>query len=354
LKEAGYETSICGKWHLGHFQPAYLPTHRGFDHQYGHYNGALDYFTHERDGGFDWHEDGKPSHDQGYSTTLVGEHAAEFVTENAAAKKPFFMYVPFNAVHAPYQPPKGGTDAYPNLKGTRRDYAAMLTEVDNQVGRIVAAVDKAGIRDNTLFIFSSDNGGPAPGKVTDNGKYRGGKGGLYEGGVRVAAFATWDGHIKPGTTITEPMHVVDWRPTLEKLCGASEQGDKELDGLDIWPTLTAGAPSPHKFILLNATPRASALRAGDWKLIAKRGDAPAKNPARRARRNANAKGPKNDFELYDLKNDPYEKNNVAADNPDKVKELRDILMPLAKEAAPPKNKPADPAFKSPKIWGDAG
>src|SRR6185312_4063340 len=109
LQAAGYVTGIFGKWHLGLISPDYLPTHRGFDHQYGHYNGALDYFTHERDGGFDWHVDDKVCHDEGYSTDLIGEHAARFVTDNAG-KKPFFLYVPFNAVHAPYEPPKHGTD----------------------------------------------------------------------------------------------------------------------------------------------------------------------------------------------------------------------------------------------------
>ena len=229
LQAAGYVTGIFGKWHLGHFSPEYLPMHRGFMHQYGHYNGALDYFTHERDGGFDWHEDGKVCHDEGYSTALIGKHAAQFVSDNAG-KKPFFLYVPFNAVHAPYQPPKNGIDAYPNLKGDRQNYAAMLTAVDEAIGSIVSAVEKSGARDNTLFVFSSDNGGPAPGKITDNGKFRGGKGGLYEGGVRVAAFATWDKHIPAGASVTEPIHVVDWRPTIQKLCGASASGELTMDG----------------------------------------------------------------------------------------------------------------------------
>src|SRR5205085_5156556 len=104
LKEAGYTTAICGKWHLGHFQRDYLPTRRGFDHQYGHYNGALDYFDHTRDGGFDWHRDDKVNRDEGYTTTLVAREAARFITDHKDAK-PFFVYVPFNAVHAPLQVP---------------------------------------------------------------------------------------------------------------------------------------------------------------------------------------------------------------------------------------------------------
>jgi arylsulfatase A-like enzyme len=337
LKAAGYATGIFGKWHLGHFAPEYLPMQRGFTRQYGHYNGALDYFTHERDGGFDWHSDDKVSRDEGYSTDLIGQRAAEFVAANAA-KQPFFAYVPFNAVHSPYQPPKGGVDAYPNLKGRRRNYAAMLASVDDAIGRIVAAVEKAGIRDNTLFIFSSDNGGPDAGRTTDNGDYRGGKGGLYEGGVRVAAFATWDGHIAAGSTIAEPMHVVDWRPTLQKLCGASIDNDLRLDGLDIWPTLTSGAPSPHDVILLNTTPQLGAVRAGDWKLIASQ---PKGRPRRRQ-----------ELELYNLDDDPYERSNLAEQQPDKVQELLRALTNFSDQAVPPKATPQRKSYPIPKVWGE--
>jgi arylsulfatase A-like enzyme len=345
LHAAGYVTGIFGKWHLGLIAPEYLPTRRGFDHQYGHYNGALDYFKHERDGGFDWHQDDKVNHDEGYSTDLIGEHAAEFVRDNAG-KRPFFLYVPFNAVHAPYQPPKGGTDEYPNLKGERQNYAAMLTAVDKAIAKVVAAVDDAGVRKNTLFIFSSDNGGPAPHNITDNGKLRGGKGGLYEGGVRVCAFATWDGHIKPHSKNTEPMHIVDWRPTLQKLCGAKPSSNLPVDGLDIWPTLSTQAKSPHDAILLNTTGRASALRDHDWKLIVKR-EAP-------AGQNAPKDENKVSVELYNLADDPYEKSSVAEQHPEKVKELRKKLREFASQAAPPKAKPRPKDYKAPAIWGEAG
>src|SRR5262245_50690873 len=129
LKGAGYVTAITGKWHLGHFDPAYLPTRRGFDHQYGHYNGALDYFTHVRDGGFDWHRDDKACRDEGYTTHLLAAEACRFV-EETAGKKPFFLYVPFNAVHAPHQVPDEYMKPYANLKGERRKYAGMLAAMD--------------------------------------------------------------------------------------------------------------------------------------------------------------------------------------------------------------------------------
>src|SRR5262245_21349742 len=163
LKDAGYATAIVGKWHLGHFAPEYLPTRRGFDHQYGHYNGALDYFTHIRDGGFDWHRDDKVSRDEGYSTHLLGKEAARLVREHGG-KQPLFLYVAFNAVHAPHQVPEEYTKPYAALKGVRQTYAGMLAALDEAVGQIVAAVDEQGLRDNTLFVFSSDNGGPQPGR----------------------------------------------------------------------------------------------------------------------------------------------------------------------------------------------
>src|SRR3954468_2487786 len=129
LKEAGYETAICGKWHLGHFRREYLPTRRGFDHQYGHYNGALDYFTHVRDGGFDWHRDDRECRDEGYSTHLLAREAARLVDGHDPAR-PLFLYVPFNAVHAPHQVPASYTEPYSKLKGARRTYAGMVAAMD--------------------------------------------------------------------------------------------------------------------------------------------------------------------------------------------------------------------------------
>ena len=136
MKDAGYTTAIVGKWHLGHHAPEYLPTRRGFDHQYGHYNGALDYFTHIRDGGFDWHKDDKVCRDEGYTTHLLAKDAANFVTNNAG-KKPFFLYVPFNAVHNPLQAPEEYLKRYASLKGQRQKYAAMLSAMDDAVRSFV-------------------------------------------------------------------------------------------------------------------------------------------------------------------------------------------------------------------------
>src|SRR5262245_42057809 len=266
LQEAGYFTAICGKWHLGHFQREYLPTKRGFSHQYGHYNGALDYFTHERDGGFDWHRNDQVCRDEGYTTKLLGDEAVSLIEHHDAAR-PLFLYVPFNAPHSPLQAPQEYLDRYQSIQNQqRRTYAAMVNCVDDQIGRIVEALENRGLRENTLIAFSSDNGGPINLGAT-NGPLRAGKATLYEGGVRVSAFANWPGKISAGSVVTEPLHMVDWYPTLLNLAGASLQQKLPLDGLDAWPTITAGKPTPHKEILHNTTPGNGAIRVGDWKLV---------------------------------------------------------------------------------------
>jgi arylsulfatase A-like enzyme len=358
LKEGGYSTAIVGKWHLGTFQPAYLPLQRGFDHQYGHYNGAIDYFTHERDGGFDWHRDDRENRDEGYSTHLLARESERLIRERDRSK-PLFLYVPFNAVHGPYQVPDEYLKPYGALKGNRQKYAGMLAAMDEAVGRIVAAIDSEGLRQNTLFVFSSDNGGPSPGSITDNGPLRAGKGTLYEGGTRVVAFATWEGRIPAGSKVNAPLHMVDWHPTLLKLAGVSLEQQLPVDGCDAWPAITGKAGSPHEFILLNTAPGKGALRMGDWKLVIggnmpdsedgpESGAAPKKSKGKGKKRAAAAT-----LELFNLAEDPNEKNNLAASNPDKVAELRKKLDELATQAVPPKSAPKAPGFKTPRVWGQA-
>lgn len=228
LREVGYTTVICGKWHLGSFEKRYWPNARGFDHWYGHLQGALDYFTHIRDEKLDWWRDGEPNNDKGYSTLLVGNEAAKTIRDQPK-NKPLFLYVPFNAVHAPLEVPEEYKKPYPQLKGQRQTYAGMVAALDEMVGKIAGAIDETGRRKNTLFIFSSDNGGPAPGRVTSNGPLRGGKGTVYEGGVHTCAFVTWDNHIKPGIQVDALSHMVDWYPTLLTLTGASLKQKLPLD-----------------------------------------------------------------------------------------------------------------------------
>jgi arylsulfatase A-like enzyme len=358
LKEAGYTTAICGKWHLGHFQRAYLPTQRGFDHQYGHYNGALDYFDHTRDGGFDWHRDDQVCRDEGYATHLIAKESVRLI-EQHDVQRPLFLYVPFNAVHSPLQVPEKYLEAFPHLTGPRQKYAGMLTAMDQAIGQIAAAIEKKGMRSKTLFLFSSDNGGPDPGRVTSNGPLRGAKGSLYEGGTRVAAFATWDRHIPAGSEVKEPLHIVDWYPTLLTLAGASLEQKLPLDGRDAWATIAQGKPTPHDAILLNTTPHNGGIRVGDWKLVVNGAVGPdgptPSGPAKKKKKNQPANvSAAGGIELFHLAKDPYEKVNLAEQMPEKVAELRGRLDALAQQAVPPKAAPMAPNFTSPKVWGEVG
>ena len=347
LKSAGYATAIVGKWHLGHFRPEYLPTRRGFDHQYGHYNGAIDYNTHDRDGGFDWHRDDKVNRDEGYSTHLIADESVRIV-EKYAGKQPFFLYVPFNAVHSPHQVPASYMEAYGNLKGERRNYAGMLAALDEAVGKIVTAVEQAGVREQTLFVFSSDNGGPQPGVITSNGNLRAGKSTHYEGGVRVAAFATWDGKIPAGSSVSEPLHMVDWYPTLLNLVGAKVVQKLPLDGLDAWATLTEGKPSPHTEILLNATPHSGAIRSGNWKLVINGAKSTAGFDGPEAVDSANES-----LELFDLLADVSEKMDLKAQHPDTAAALLKRWKEYRGQAVAPKTKPKPKNFKVPAVWGES-
>lgn len=357
LQEAGYFTAICGKWHLGHFQKAYLPTSRGFLHQYGHYNGALDYFTHIRDGGFDWHRNDQVNRDEGYTTTLLGNEAVKLIEQHDAAR-PLFLYVPFNAPHSPLQAPQEYLDRYASITDPKRQkYAAMVHCVDDQIGRIAAALEKKGLAKNTLICFSSDNGGPL-GLGATNGKLRAGKGTLYEGGVRVSAFANFPGTIKAGSTVTQPLHMVDWYPTLLTLAGGKLEQKLPLDGRDAWPTITAGKPSPHEDILLNTTPNNGAIRAGNWKLVlggslAETGGEGLAQPMAKAKKGKKAKqAGAAAVELFNLADDPYEKINLAEKEPAKVAELKAKLEAYAKTAVPPKSSPQAAGFVVPKVWGE--
>jgi arylsulfatase A-like enzyme len=356
LQDAGYFTAICGKWHLGHFERTYLPTSRGFNHQYGHYNGALDYFTHERDGGFDWHRDDHVCHDEGYTTRLLGDEAVRLI-EKHDGDKPLFLYVPFNAPHSPLQALPDYLEKYTDIADQkRRTYAAMVACVDDQIGRIVAALKARGLADNTLIAFSSDNGGPL-GSGATNGPLRAGKGTLYEGGVRVSAFANWPGQITSGSVVNQSLHMVDWYPTLVKLAGGSLDQKLPLDGRDAWPTITKGAPSPHTEILHNTTPTNGAIRVGDWKLVkngnraedGSEGLAEAKPKAGKNKKGAPAGEL---IELFNIANDPYEKTNLAEKYPDKAKDLLGKLASYEKQAAPPKSAPKATDFQTPKVWGE--
>jgi arylsulfatase A-like enzyme len=328
LKEAGYKTAIVGKWHLGHGDRKYWPRQRGFDYQYGPVLGEIDYFTHAAHGKTDWYRNNQLVKEQGYVTTLLGNDAVKLIGSHDP-KTPLFLYLAFTAPHAPYQAPKEYLDMYKHIADpSRRAYAAMITAMDDEIGRVIAALEKKKMRENTLIIFQSDNGGPRSAQFTgeidmskstipaDNGPYRDGKGTLYEGGTRVVALATWPGHIKLGSVVDQPIHMVDMYPTLAGLAGASLSKSKPLDGLNVWPAIGEGKPSPRHEVVYNIGPFFAAVREGDWKLVWQ-----ATLPSR--------------IELFNLAQDPSEKTNLADKDPQKVVELQQRIETLARQGVPP-------------------
>lgn len=328
LKEAGYRTAIVGKWHLGHADRKYWPRQRGFDHQYGPMLGEIDYYTHSAHDVRDWFRDNEPVVEQGYVTELLGNDAVRLI-EGHDPSTPLFLYMAFTAPHSPYQAPREHLDRYARIGDpARRAYAAMITAMDEQIGRVVRALESRGMRENTLIVFHSDNGGPRSAMFTgevdmskstipaDNGPYRDGKAMLYEGGTRVLALANWPGRIPARSIVDDPIHIVDMFPTLVALAGGTTNGSKPLDGLDVWPALAKGAPSPRKEVVYDIEPYRAALSQGNWKLVWQ-----ATLPAR--------------LELFDLGSDPSEKNDVAARDPQQVATLKQRIEQLAREATPP-------------------
>jgi arylsulfatase A-like enzyme len=328
LKEAGYKTAIIGKWHLGHADQKWWPRQRGFDYQYGAMIGELDYFTHEEHHVLDWYRDNKPLREKGYTTQLIGNEAVKLI-EKHDTSAPLYLYLTFNAPHTPYQAPQEYIDRYKHIQDpTRRIYAGMVACLDDEIGRVVAALDKKGMRDSTLILFHSDNGGTKNpmfagvmadmSKIKipcDNGPYRDGKGSLFEGATRVCALANWPGHIK-AQNVDGLIHAVDIYPTLAGLAGASVAKCKPLDGMNVWDTIAEGKPSPRSEFVYNLEPFRAALRQGDWKIIW-RNMLPSS------------------IDLYDLSKDPSEQNNLAAAHPDKVATMQQRLDALAKEASKP-------------------
>ncbi|MFY9834510.1 MAG: arylsulfatase [Methylocystis sp.] len=348
LKEAGYKTLMTGKWHLGHADKKFWPQNRGFDYFYGNVMGEVEYFTRERGGVIDWQRNGTFLKEKGYYTTLIGDEAVKLIDQQDG-KQPFFLYFASLAPHAPYQAPEEYIDRYKSVAdNSRRTYSAMITALDDQIGRIVAELDKTGLRDNTIILFASDNGGATSGLFAQGAKsdeereseeggvaqdaktpasnapFRGGKGGLHEGGVRVPAFVNWPGKLKP-RVVDAPLHMVDVMPTLLALTGAKGSADHPFDGKDMWKTITEGAPSPNEDVLIDVEAFRGAIRKGDWKLV-KIALLPGKT------------------ELFNLAHDPSETTNVAEQNPDIARDLEARLLAYAKQQKPSEWIKAQPAF----------
>lgn len=328
LREAGYRTVMVGKWHLGHAERAYWPESRGFDYHYGAVLGEIDYFGHDAHGHVDWIRNGETVHEEGYVTELIGDDAVRQI-EAHDGSKPLFLYVAFTAPHAPYQAPQAYLDRYAHIQDpNRRAYAAMITSMDDQVGRIVAALEKRGLRKNSFLVYHTDNGGPISAAVTgevdtsggaipcNNGPWRDGKATVYEGGTRVVALANWPGHVPAGAKVDGPMHIVDMYTTLLTLGRASLEQPLPPDGLDMWPTIASGKASPRQEVVYNIGPFIAGLSQGDWKLVWH-----AVLPSR--------------IELFNLAEDPGEANNLAEKEPARVAALQQRIQELARQAKKP-------------------
>lgn len=325
LKDAGYDTAMVGKWHLGHADAAYWPKQRGFDYFYGAVLGEIDYFTREAHGVLDWQRNNKAVKEKGYVTELLGDDAVKVIDDHNT-KNPLFLYLAFTAPHAPYQAPQKYIDRFSNIPNeTRRTYAGMISCMDDQVGRVIAALKEKGMLGNSIIVFHSDNGGTRDTRLTgeskvkelpcDNSPLRGGKGGLYEGGTRVPAFIFWPGHIAAGE-LDGLYHITDMLPTLAAITGGSTAKCKPLDGSDVSASLTGKAPSPRSEIVYNIEPFRAAIREGDWKLVWR-----TVLPSQ--------------VELFNLKTDPNETTNVAAENPQIVQNLQSRIEKLSVEASKP-------------------
>jgi arylsulfatase A-like enzyme len=329
LKSVGYETCLTGKWHLGS-KPEWGPNHYGFDHSYGSLAGGVGPWNHfYKKGEFSvtWHRDEKLITETGHVTDLIAREACEWIAGRKDA--PFFLYVPFTAVHLPLKEPEEWLAKVPaGITGdVPRHYAACIMHLDDAVGRIVAALDKAGKRDNTLLIFTSDNGGswagnndqkyPADdypeGKIPGNNlPLRDQKGSVYEGGTRVPCVASWPGRLKAGKH-DAPAQITDWMPTFCALAGYEPAPHLKWDGVNLWPQLAGGA-APHPRAIYTAGPgfKSRSLRYDPWKLVVHGSDGKAK------------------YELYDILADPHEKNDLAAQNPDQVAIMKGRLLEVAR------------------------
>ena len=315
LKDAGYFTSLCGKWHCGEWLPEHLPMGQGFLHQYGFYAWGIDYYNKSivhnapaRFAVYDWHRNQEPVWEEGYATDLLADEAVR-VIEDSTGDQPLFIYVAFNAVHGPLNPPpgfEGNTDEPLDIRD------AMLENMDMNVGKIMKAIDDRGIRDNTLLIFANDNG---PVIEEMSAPYRGTKNTTFEGGVRTPCLVRWPDHTEAGSKSDEMLFIADWYTTFITLAGGSHEQETSVDGLDQTNTVFGDDPSPRTEIIfdVDGSVRVPTIRSGDYKLMGEL--------------------------LFNVAEDPSETADIAAANPEIVSKLAARLQQVASERPPLGDKP---------------
>lgn len=306
FKELGYQTFMVGKWHLGLGNTDYWPLSRGFETHYGFLAGSVDYYTHVYSGGLDWQRDGVSLREEGHATDLFTAEAKR-VINGRNPDKPFLLYLSYNAPHAPLQttPKKSGLNEAV-APGNRYVYAEMVTQVDDGIGQVIKELEDEGILENTIVVFSSDNGGSLS-LGSSNGDLRGAKGSVFEGGMRVPGVIMWADHIAAGQVLEQPITVQDWLPTLLDAVGSDASRVETPDGQSMWGAIDSGVKvDREKTVFGSGSGRA--VFDWPWKLV-REGDDGA-------------------HQLFNVLEDPYEKNNLAKDQPEILAKLGTVLAAM--------------------------
>jgi arylsulfatase A-like enzyme len=301
LREAGYATGVFGKWDSGRAK-RFLPQQRGFDTFFGFANTGVDYFTHERYGVPSMYRGNDRIKVEGYATDLFRREAIEFLNENS--RRPFFLYVPFNAPHGASNLDRVGVQApdeyyrmYGDLPPTRKQrYMAATTAMDDAIGKILDEIDRLGVADNTLVVFFSDNGGSG---VADNTPLRGRKAQLWEGGIRVPFLARWPGHLPPGKVIDEFLSSLEVFPTFTAAAGGRMPENVIYDGFDMLPVLRGEAESRRSEMYWQRRSH-KAARYENWKWV-------------EAGENSG---------LFNLASDIGEQRDLSSSHPDVLRDMR--------------------------------
>lgn len=317
LKKAGYNTGMVGKWHLGLESPN-TPNEHGFDYFQGWLGDMMDdYWTHRRHNINYMRLNDKTIDPAGHATDLFTQWSIDFIKKQADDTRPFFLYLAYNAPHFPVQPRedwlKKVRERQPGMEEKRAKLVALIEHLDDGIGKVISALKESGQYENTLIIFTSDNGGHLP-SLANNGPVRDGKESMYEGGLRVPGSITWQGKIKPGSVSDQVNLSMDIFPTLMELTGLKP--NHAVTGRSFLTTLLTGQPPMESERPLYFTRREGgakyggkciyALRLGDWKLL--------------------QNSPYQPMELYNLKADPMERNNVIEQEPEVYKKLNSLLM----------------------------
>jgi arylsulfatase A-like enzyme len=312
MKAAGYQTALIGKWHLG-TRPQHSPIRNGFDYFFGIRTGAADYISHKGDGQkHDLYENDAPVYPEGYLTDLFSEKAIAFLKQKHA--RPFFLTIAYNAPHWPWQGPtdKPYQDSV-NFRtgGSPAVYAAMMKSLDESIGRIMKTLDDEQLSNQTIVIFTNDNGGE---RYSDNGGLAKAKGTLWEGGIRVPAFIKWPGRIKAGAITQQVAITMDWSATILSAGGAKPHSNFPLDGIDLMPVVTQNKIEERTIYWRTfQREKQKAIRIGKWKYL------------------QDAKGEY----LFDLDEDQMEKNDLKEKYPDVFTRLKKVYADWEKTVLEP-------------------